>query len=126
VSDIEVDNSIQRGTAEGEKIQCFAYVVGVCICLLLCCCLALNVAGGGHGRQVELESRINPNDASVASMVRLAGIGPARATAIAAYRDSFGEKDGQGGAFRDCSDLQKVYGIGPKTAESMSEWLRFE
>jgi len=87
VSDIEVDNSIQRGTAQGEKIQCFA---------------------------------------SVASMVRLAGIGPARATAIAAYRDSFGEKDGQGGAFRDCSDLQKVYGIGPKTAESMSEWLRFE
>ena len=126
MSDMEVDNSIECGTAEGEKIQCFAYIAGVCICLLLCCCFVLNVAGGGHGRQVELESRINPNDAPVASMVRLAGIGPARAAAIAAYRDSFGGEDGDGRAFRDCSDLQKVKGIGPKTAESMSEWLEFE
>jgi DNA uptake protein ComE-like DNA-binding protein len=28
--------------------------------------------------------------------------------------------------FRICEDLEKVKGIGPKTAEGICEWLKFE
>jgi DNA uptake protein ComE-like DNA-binding protein len=28
--------------------------------------------------------------------------------------------------FRNCDDLQKVKGIGPKTVQNISHWLKFE
>ena len=59
-------------------------------------------------------------------MVRLRGIGFSRARAIVAYRKDFSGKGGNSPAFRNCDDLQKVKGIGPKTVQSISEWLKFE
>ena len=56
---------------------------------------------------------------------RLPGIGDGRAKAIVAYRENFSERQ-NGKAFRNCDDLQKVKGIGPKTAEDICEWLKFE
>lgn len=123
LSDMVVDNSIRRTGGGGEKIQSLGFVISVCICVVLCCFFVLSVVGAGRAGRIELENRINPNDAPAASMVRLSGIGPARAAAVVAYRQSL---DGQGRAFRDCGDLQKVTGIGPKTAESMCGWLKFE
>ncbi|MHC4593515.1 MAG: ComEA family DNA-binding protein [Planctomycetota bacterium] len=80
------------------------------------------------GCEVELENRINPNDAPVASLVRLPSIGMVRAGAIVAYREQsqFTGKDGNCQPFRSCDDLQKVSGIGPKTVQNINEWLKFE
>jgi len=58
--------------------------------------------------------------------MRLPGIGDVRVKAIIAYRENFSKKNSNSGAFRNCDDLQKVKGIGPKTAEDICEWLKFE
>jgi DNA uptake protein ComE-like DNA-binding protein len=55
---------------------------------------------------------------------RLPGIGDGRAKKIAAYRENFSRENGE--AFRNCDDLQKVKGIGPKTTADICEWLKFE
>ena len=78
------------------------------------------------GNEIRLESLINPNDAPLASLARLPGIGIARAEAMIAYRRHFIEINSNRKAFQSCDDLQKVKGIGPKTAQNISEWLKFE
>ena len=59
--------------------------------------------------------RIDPNTASAVSMLRLRGIGPARAGAIIEYRSSHGPN-----AFRTATDLTAVRGIGPGTVHRMA------
>ncbi len=71
---------------------------------------------------LSLENKINPNNASVASLIRLPGIGPVRAEAIVEYR---GTMTGPAKAFSSSSDLEKIKGIGPKTSESLARWLCF-
>ena len=68
-------------------------------------------------------SQINPNKASMASLVRLPGIGKARAMDIIHYRQSH-EPDGA--VFLSSDDLQNIHGIGPKTAAALEPWLTFE
>jgi competence ComEA-like helix-hairpin-helix protein len=87
---------------------------------------ASGLLGVGQSCQIVLDEQINPNDAPSASLVRLPGIGIGRAGAIVAYRDNFGKKNSNSRTFRNCEDLQKVKGIGPKTVENISEWLKFE
>ncbi|HOK96963.1 MAG TPA: helix-hairpin-helix domain-containing protein, partial [Anaerohalosphaeraceae bacterium] len=65
--------------------------------------------------------RINPNTASLASLVRLPGIGKARALDLIAYRSAQPQP-----AFRSANDLEAIKGIGPKTAEMLAPWLTFE
>jgi DNA uptake protein ComE-like DNA-binding protein len=43
-----------------------------------------------------------------------------------AYRENFRKNNGNSLAFEDCDDLLKVGGIGPKTVQSVSEWLKFD
>ena len=109
-----------------KMIQSFAFVIGVFAAFCFSLCFASEFVGSGQACEIELENRINPNDAPVASLVRLPGIGISRAGAIVAYRESFNAKDGEGSLFRNSNDLQKVKGIGPKTVQNMSEWLKFE
>jgi competence ComEA-like helix-hairpin-helix protein len=113
--------------AEQDNIQAFSFVLGACVCVLL----SLGFIGAGRGRlepprDMVIAAKINPNDAPVASLVRLPGIGPGRAEAIIAYREDHDKEHGRGRAFRSAQDLQKIKGIGPKTVENMSAWLRFE
>jgi len=61
------------------------------------------------------EERIDPNTASVASMLRLRGIGPARAGAIVEYRNSRGTN-----AFEAADDLAEIRGIGPGTVRRIA------
>ena len=72
-----------------------------------------------------MENRINPNQAPVESLTRLAGLGPGRAGAIVAYRENL-SRGAKRPAFRNCDDLQNVRGVGPKTVQTISEWLKFE
>ncbi len=118
---------IHKAEAEQNKIRAFAFVIAVSVCVLFSVCfLVPGFAGLRQPYEIRLESRINPNDAPLASLVRLPGIGIGRAGAIVAYRENFSEKNGNCSAFRNCEDLQKVKGIGPKTAEKICEWLKFE
>jgi competence ComEA-like helix-hairpin-helix protein len=120
-------NYIRHSEAGQNRIQSFAFVISVCVCALLCTGFA--VSSFGVVRQssiIELDERINPNEASVSSMVRLPGIGISRAESIVAFRTNFIREDSGGQTFSNCDDLQKIKGIGPKTAENISEWLKFE
>jgi competence ComEA-like helix-hairpin-helix protein len=112
-----------------NKIQSFAFVISVWLAFCFCWVFVSNPLGSGlafSGREFELESRINPNDALVESLMRLPGLGIGRAGAIVAYRENINRKDSDRPAFRNCNDLQKVKGVGPKTVQSISQWLKFE
>ena len=115
--------------ARQNRIQSFAFVISVCIAVCFSFGFISNPSRGGYnfGRcEVELEGRINPNHAPVESLVRLPGMGPVRAGAIVEYRDNFDVKDAASPAFRNCADLQKIKGIGPKTVRNIDEWLKFD
>jgi len=113
--------------ARQKRIQSFAFVISVCVCVLFSVGFAVSsLSQFQQSHEIGLDERINPNDASVTSLVRLPGIGFGRAEAIAAYRENFGERELNRPAFRNCDDLQKVRGIGPKTVENISQWLKFE
>lgn len=110
-----------------NRIQSFAFVIAAGVCALFSIALAASVLSGvGQSCQIVLDKQINPNDAPLASLVRLPGIGIGRAGSIVACRENLREQGNNGPAFRNCDDLQKVKGIGPKTAEKICEWLKFE
>ena len=102
----------------------FVVAVGVCILLSIGFVFSGTSEFKSAG-EIELDSRINPNDAALSSLVRLPGIGITRAAAIVAYRENFRQQPNRP-AFETIDDLQRVKGIGPKTVENISEWLKFE
>ncbi len=114
------------GEARQKNIQSFAFVLSVCAAFCFCLGFVSEFIGTGQSCEIELESRVNPNYAPIESLVRLPGIGVSRAGAIVAYREIFGGKNGGNPAFRSSNDLQKVKGIGPKTVQNISEWVKFE
>ena len=121
------DNFAKLEEGRQNRIQSFAFVIAVAACVCFSICFAaLSFAGLEKSQEVRLESRINPNNAPAASLVRLPGIGISRARAIVAYRDDFTEQGRGKRAFQNCNDLQNVKGIGPKTSQNISEWLKFE
>ena len=113
-----------------ERIQSFAFIISELICIALAIGIVTSCFAGHNstivGREIALEEKINPNDAPVASLTRLPNIGRLRAQAIVAYRENFVLQEVGRPAFRDCNDLQKVKGIGPKTSQNISKWLIFE
>ena len=118
-------NLIQQTELVQQRIQSVAFVVSVYIAISFAIGFVVSsswvtIQTGSIG----LEDKINPNYAPVASLARLPGIGIARAEAIIAYRHT--NEDNEGLVFRSCDDLQKVKGIGPKTAQSLGHWLKFE
>ena len=96
------DNYVQRAGDRQSRIQSFAFVISVCGCALL------SIGFGASSLLAVRQSSIS------------------RAEAIVAYRGNFSKEDSNSRAFRDCDDLQKIRGIGPKTAQNISEWLKFE
>ena len=110
-----------------SRIQSFAFVIVVSMAVCFSICFAiLSFVGSQQLCEIQLDSQINPNDAPMASLVRLPGIGVGRAGAIVSYREKFSSQETNSPAFRNCYDLQKVKGIGPKTAQNISQWLKFE
>jgi competence ComEA-like helix-hairpin-helix protein len=108
-------------------IQSFAFVVSVCGCILLSMGFgASSLVGAEPSFEIGLDERVNPNDAPVASLVRLPGIGIGRAEAIVDYRRNLSEQDNSTHVFQEPKDLQEVKGIGPKTVQNINEWLKFE
>jgi competence ComEA-like helix-hairpin-helix protein len=120
----ESTNSLsQQADTLQNKIRAFAFCLALTAAILLSVYFAVSSTGGfEQSSRIRIEGRINPNYASKTSLARLPGIGNGRAEAIAAYRENFGGNK----VFENCSDLQKVKGIGPKTAANICEWLKFE
>ena len=124
---METGSFVKRTEVGQNRIQSFAFVISVCVCALFSIVFAVSsLAAVGEPSGIELDERVNPNDAPVASMVRLPGIGISRAEAIVACREDLSKEDSNSRAFQSCYDLQKVRGIGPKTAQNIGEWLKFE
>jgi len=127
---MESQSLIQQTETSRDSIRSSAFIVSVVICVLFS--LAFVASGvarfgcGGEVSGIELDEKINPNQAPAASLARLPNIGFVRAEAIVAYREQFKEQNIGSPAFRNPDDLQKIRGIGPKTAQSISQWLRFE
>ena len=72
--------------------------------------------------------KINPNTASVPSLMRLPGIGLTKAEAIAQYRSKYQQQGGTSGqkAFHNSHDMTAIKGIGKKTVERMKDLLCFD
>ena len=124
----ETANPIEagRGTAL-RAAQSLAFLVGLGICLAL----SLSFAGQMLDRTEDspvsgLAERINPNEAPVASLMRLPQIGAARARAIVSHRDRAGTQMGRAPVFKKADDLQQIKGIGPVIVEGLRPWLRFD
>jgi competence ComEA-like helix-hairpin-helix protein len=114
------------GETRQKNIQSCAFVLSVCTAFCFCLGFISEFACSSENIEIALESRINPNNAPLGSLVRLPGIGISRAGAIVEYRERFVDKDGGQPVFQSSNDLQKVKGIGPKTVQNISEWLKFE
>ena len=116
-----------RTDARQNRIQSFAFVISVSVCV--CFSIAFATSSLSRSQQsceIKLQGRVNPNNAPLASLVRLSGIGISRASAIVAYRRDFARQNAGRAAFEIADDLQKVRGIGPKTVQNISRWLKFE
>lgn len=110
-----------------EAAQSLGLIVGSVLCLILLTAFAGQVLGRAvQPPQLPSGERINPNEAPVASLARLPGIGVARARAIVAFRDSLRSQGRQDPAFQCAEDLSKIRGIGPTTLAGIRPWLRFD
>jgi competence ComEA-like helix-hairpin-helix protein len=124
---MSAESPIEKSDRLQTRIQSFAYVIAAGVCMLACVYFAAShVLGPERANRIELDEKINPNVAPVGNLMRLPGIGIGRAGAIVAYREDFGKTNSGGPAFKNADDLQKIKGIGPKTAKNMRQWLKFE
>ncbi|MFC1737891.1 ComEA family DNA-binding protein [Planctomycetota bacterium] len=113
--------------AGDKRIQSLAFVIAAAAAVLLCIVFSQSIfTKADTSAQIDLQSRINPNTASPASLTRLPGIGSSRANAIVAYRENSRKSEPDIAAFQEPNDLQNVKGIGPKTVQNIKQWLRFE
>ena len=121
------ENYIDGANIRVDRVRLNAFLIAAAAAVVCCFYLALSaVSAAGSQKTIELECSINPNEAPVASLMRLPGVGLIRANEIIEYREKFHQNGNADLAFRDCNDLRKVKGIGPKTAKGMCEWLKFE
>ena len=108
-----------------DKVESLSFVIAAACAVLLCGFFMLvQEADSIEPACAKLDGRINPNVATVESLIRLPGVGIVRAASLAAYRDA--ERKENGPVFSSAEDLQQVRGIGPKTSENISQWLKFE
>jgi competence ComEA-like helix-hairpin-helix protein len=105
------------------KVEISAFALAVCLCLLLSVFFLFGgLSESGAGSNVKIAGRINPNTASIESLMRLDGIGASRAYDIVQYRRNCDREK----AFELADDLQAIRGIGPKTVEKIEGWLCFD
>ncbi|MGD0553083.1 MAG: helix-hairpin-helix domain-containing protein [Sedimentisphaerales bacterium] len=110
-----------------NRIQLLAFVIASFLAVIFGLCFTVSSVNAESGTvKIELESRVNPNDAPAAGLMMLPGVGVARAQAIISYREQF-RQSGRGDlAFQNCNDLDNVKGIGPATISNMCEHLKFK
>jgi competence protein ComEA len=109
-----------------NRIHLLAFVVAVGLAVVICLYFMFSIAStAGSSQSIELEQRINPNVAPLESLMRLPGVGRAKAQSIVTYREKFSQTGKADLAFKDCNDLKNVEGIGPKVAVDLCPYLKF-
>jgi DNA uptake protein ComE-like DNA-binding protein len=117
----------QRMVEEQGNVQVLAFVISICMALTFSVGFVVVVLlDSSQLHEICLEDKINPNNAPVASLMRLPSVGFSRANAIVDYRRYFVGNNDCRVAFQNSDDLQNIKGIGPKTAQSIEHWLKFE
>ena len=110
-----------------DQFYYLAFIIAIVVAMFLSAFFASSGFSRTQQRcEIILEGRINPNVAPASSLARLPGVGITLAGAIVAYRSSFSGQQDDKQAFRDCNDLDNVKGIGQKTVQNISQWLKFE
>jgi competence ComEA-like helix-hairpin-helix protein len=110
-----------------RALQSVAFLVAMGVCLILALGFALAISERAPGSvAVGSGERINPNEAPVASLMRLPQIGAVRARAIVAQRERQGSDPEGPPVFRTAEDLQRIRGIGPAIVEEVRPWLQFD
>jgi len=124
---MSANGSYKKRTLQQNKIQLFAFVISGVICVFFSSYFALSIpAKTVTSYTIIIQDKINPNSASVFSLIRLPGIGITRAMSIVSYRMHYLEQHKGKTAFKSAKDLENVKGIGNKTAENIEEWLTFQ
>ena len=111
--------------SESQTSQTRSFLLAFLIAAVLACLLAVISLPKPQGKALALADKINPNTAPLPSLIRLPGIGPARAEAIIGLRDATLTEDGTY-PFSSPNDLRGVRGIGPKTATRIEGQVTFK
>ncbi len=119
-------HSIVGRTANLQASQSLGFLTGIALAVAAALCLIASALSRPDDVPGSLAARINPNTAPVASLTRLPGIGWTRAQAIIVHRDRVRRQTSDTVAFKSLGDLQRIRGIGPKTAEGLAPWLEFD
>jgi competence ComEA-like helix-hairpin-helix protein len=120
------DGGTDKRSLEQRKCESYPFIISILICTLLTALFVVPYLTRVHKKNENiLTDRINPNNASAASLGRLPGVGIVRAEAIVAYRKEFTSSNSNQ-VFENCKDLEKVRGIGPTTVQKICEFLKFE
>jgi len=107
-----------------RRKQSAALIASIVLCwLMIAAVMIFYAAGRFYKDDIVIYDKVNPNQAPLESLVRLAGVGPATGNAIIQYRLDAGQGNT---AFTKPADLQAVRGIGPKTVEKIKPWLYFQ
>ncbi len=112
--------------ARQKGVQSFAFVISVFIAVSVSLGIISNLKSTSKQCLTGVDEKINPNNASIESLIRLPGLGISRAEAIVSYRKRFSNQEQNRPVFQRCEDLQKVKGIGPQTVKNIGQWLKFE
>jgi competence ComEA-like helix-hairpin-helix protein len=102
------------------RLWTHSYLLACAAGLTMLICLAAGMLIDRQGPLLNDDPEmINPNTAPLGSLVRLDGIGKARALDIIHYRQNHP-------AFKTAEDMENISGIGPKTAAKLKPYLTFE
>jgi len=121
MDDLNNGNRLEVGPART------AFLAGIVLCVFF----AMPILTDSPKNSASLiDNKLNPNTASVCELAELPNIGPAKAKAIAEYRQNIRRRQGYGGqevkAFESAKDLENIKGIGEKTAGKLKEWMKFD
>jgi len=109
-----------------NDVRTDAFVLALMFALGVSCFILAIQGQSSTETPIILDEFINPNTASVASLLRLTGIGPIRAQAIVSYRQAFVKDHPGKRPFDGINEMTRIKGLGPRTVSALSPWLIFD
>jgi len=109
-----------------NDLRSSAFGLAIALALMMSVSILLGQWRTGTQGPITLNESVNPNTASVGSLLRLPGVGLTRAQAIVAYRQAHALGHPKQTAFKRLHDLERIKGLGPRTVSAMGPWLIFD